>query len=192
MQTSNLNAVAQQWLTNLQQCLAARDITKTLELFVDDCFWRDLLAFTWNIRTLEGREAIAGMLDATLIAAAPDNWVLDGEASESGGVLEAWFRFETSQGRGRGIVRLKEGKCWTLMTSLQELKNFEEPAGPRRIKGVEHTVKRGRTTWLENRIREQETLGISTQPYCLIIGGGQGGIGLAARLKRLGVSGSGH
>ncbi len=82
---------------------------------------------------------------------------------------------------------MKNGKCWTLLTSLQELKNFEEPAGPRRAKGVEHTVKRGRTTWLEDRAHEQATLGITTQPYCLIIGGGQGGIALAARLKRLGV-----
>ena len=34
---------------------------------------------------------------------------------------------------------------------------------------------------------EQAALGVSAQPYCLIIGGGQGGIMLGARLKQLGV-----
>src|SRR2546426_5249672 len=35
--------------------------------------------------------------------------------------------------------------------------------------------------------RSEAELGVTRQPYCVIIGGGQGGIALAARLKRLGV-----
>ena len=35
--------------------------------------------------------------------------------------------------------------------------------------------------------KELATLGHEVQPYCVIIGGGQGGIALGARLKRLGV-----
>ncbi|MCC7346022.1 MAG: NAD(P)/FAD-dependent oxidoreductase, partial [Variibacter sp.] len=34
---------------------------------------------------------------------------------------------------------------------------------------------------------DEATLGTTRQPYCLIVGGGQGGIGLGARLKQLGV-----
>ncbi len=41
--------------------------------------------------------------------------------------------------------------------------------------------------WLEKKEQEEAELGYERQPYCVIIGGGQGGIGLGARMKRLGV-----
>ncbi|MET0195577.1 MAG: NAD(P)/FAD-dependent oxidoreductase, partial [Hyphomicrobiaceae bacterium] len=56
-----------------------------------------------------------------------------------------------------------------------------------REKGVEHGVHRDRTTWLERRTAEEASLGYTQQPYCLIIGGGQGGLALGARLRRLDV-----
>jgi len=70
---------------------------------------------------------------------------------------------------------------------MTELKGHEERKGPRRPKGVEHGSIENRRSWLEERTREQEELGVSRQPYCLIVGGGQGGLALGARLKRLGV-----
>jgi len=179
--------IAQPWLTALAQALASGDPEAGAALFQADACWRDLVAFTWNIVTLEGRAAIATMLGATLATTAPSNWVLDGEPTEAGGTVEAWLRFDTATGRGRGIVRLREGQAWTLFTALQELKGFEEPVADRRPRGVVHAALRGRRSWAEERADEAATLGIDTQPYCLIVGGGQGGIGLAARLKRLDV-----
>ena len=82
-------------------------------------------------------------------------------------------------------MRLREGRCWTLFTALQELKGFEEPYGAWRPRGVVHAAIRNRSTWADERAAEAATLGISRQPYCLIVGGGQGGIAQAARLKRL-------
>ena len=178
---------AQHWLDALSRALSANDPAAVGDLFLADGFWRDLVAFTWDIRTMEGRDAITGMLRATLAAVQPSNWTLDGEPSEANGTIEAWLRFDTAAGRGRAIVRLREGRCWTLFTALQELKGFEEPSGTRRAKGVVHAALRGRTTWAEERAKEATTLGITRQPYCLIVGGGQGGMGLAARLKRLAV-----
>ena len=35
-------------------------------------------------------------------------------------------------GRGSGILRLIDGKAWTLLTTLDELQGFEEPKGPGR------------------------------------------------------------
>lgn len=145
------------------------------------------MAFTWNVHTLEGRDAIRAMLCTTLASVCPRNWTLEGEPRENGGVIEAWFGFETAVGRGQGTTRLRDGRCWTLFTSLQELRGFEEPAGSRRPRGVVHAALRNRKTWAEERAEEAATLGISRQPYCLIVGGGQGGIALAARLKRLDV-----
>ena len=44
-------------------------------------------------------------------------------------MIEAWIEFETEAGRGYGHLRLKDGKAWTLLTALHELKGFEEPKG---------------------------------------------------------------
>ena len=46
---------------------------------------------------------------------------------------------------------------------------------------------RGGRSWLERKHEEEAELGFVRQPYCVIIGGGQGGIALGARLRRLGV-----
>ena len=129
------------------------------------------------------------MLEATLAATQPRDWALAGDARDADGVTEAWFTFATRTGSGRGHLRLKDGKCWTLLTTLQSLRGFEERSGRlgTREMGVEHGVFRGRLSWLERRQRDAAELGTVRQPYVLVIGGGQGGIGLAARLKRLGV-----
>ena len=68
-----------------------------------------------------------------------------------------------------------------------ELKGFEEKRGPTRVMGAQHGVVKGRETWGERKAREEAELGATTQPYCLIVGGGQGGVALGARLRRLGV-----
>ena len=181
-------ARAAAWLARLEAALTARDSTAAAALFGDECYWRDLVSFTWNIHTQEGRDAIREMLDAQLATVAPSNFRLQGEASEAGGVTEAWFDFETAQARGTGHLRLKGDLAWTLLTTMTELKGFEEKKGRRRIMGAEHVAQAGgRTSWLERRQQEQAALGDTEQPEVVIIGGGQGGIGLGARLRRLGV-----
>jgi len=176
-----------QWLTNFDEALKKSDIPAVTSLFAKECFWRDLVSFTWNIKTMEGRDDIAAMLTATLDHVKPGNWQVQGEASTADGVTEGWFNFETAVACGHGHIRLKGGKCWTLLTTMTALKGYEEKKGPARVKGVTHGAVSGRKTWLENKQQAEAELGITTQPYCLIIGGGQGGIGLGARLKRLGV-----
>jgi putative flavoprotein involved in K+ transport len=177
------------WLSEFADALAAGDPAAAAALFTEDCFWRDLIAFTWNIRTFEGRADVAGMLGETLSHVQPGGWkVTDGEEpAETGGLTEAWIDFETAVGRGHGHLRLRDGRCWTLLTTLYELKGHEEPQGLSRPKGAEHGANRGRTTWLENREHEASELGFTAQPYVLIVGGGQAGIGLAARLRQLDV-----
>ena len=181
-------ARASTWLASLADALARRDIDAATSLFAESCYWRDLVAFTWDIATFEGRPAIAAMLRERLDATAPSHWQLEGEASEENGVIESFFTFETRLGRGRGVLRLKDGRGWILLTTLQELKGHEERRGPTRDSGVVHGHVPGRESWKQRREHEAAQLGRSVQPYCLVVGGGQGGIGLGARLKRLGVS----
>ncbi|MDO7909249.1 NAD(P)/FAD-dependent oxidoreductase [Pseudomonas sp. 22-AL-CL-001] len=176
------------WVARLNDCLVQRDLDGTLALFGDECHWRDLLLFSWNLLTLEGKPAIREMLEARLDLTHPQHWALEGEAKQEDGVLEGWISLESDVARGKGYVRLKDGLCWTLLTAMRELKGFEEPTGRRRPLGANHGHGHAdRRNWLERRRDEEASLGITTQPYCLIVGGGQGGLGLAARLKRLGV-----
>jgi putative flavoprotein involved in K+ transport len=175
------------WLRKFARALEASDIEAAAALFHKDCYWRDLVAFTWNIKTMEGRAAVAAMLAARLEDVGPSGWAAKGEATQTDEIVAGWFGFETQIARGEGHIRLRGGKCWTLLTSMIELKGFEEKRGPTRVMGAQHGVVKGRETWGERKAREEAELGATTQPYCLIVGGGQGGVALGARLRRLGV-----
>lgn len=178
---------AASWMAALAGALDRRDIDAALALFGEDCYWRDFVAFSWNVKTFEGKAAIRDFLAATLPGTEPSAWKVTRADRKPSGMIEAWFTFETKIGRGEGIFRLEGGKGRTILTTLTELKGFEEPIGARRPKGVRHGADRSRETWTEKRAREEAEFGSSVQPYCLVIGGGQGGIVIAARLKMLGV-----
>ncbi len=179
---------AQAWLTRFEAALQAGDGPGVAALFGEECYWRDLVTFTWNLHTAEGRADVSDLVAARAADVQARRFVLEADATEAGGVTEAWFTFETAVARGRGLLRLKGDEAWTLLTTMTELKGYEEKEGTRRIMGAEHGAQRGgRMSWLERRQAEQAALGTTEQPYVLIIGGGQGGIGLAARLRRLGV-----
>jgi putative flavoprotein involved in K+ transport len=178
------NADQGEWLTRFEAALADPEAADWGALFADDCYWRDLVAFTWNIVTLEGAGAAADMARRQAPALGPTGFRLDPEMPDGDG---GWFDFETATARCKGHVELKDGRCVTLLTAMTELKGFEEPAGTSRIDGLEHRAVRKRRTWLDERQDAARTLGIERQPYCLIVGAGQNGLALAARLKRLGV-----
>ena len=175
----------ERWLAAFGAALARGDAAGAAALFTPGCHWRDLVAFTWNIKTVDGPAGVRDLLEHTLAATQPQAWQVEGEPTAAGGLVEGWFRFETALARGRGYARVRGGLCWTLLTTADELKGFEEQKGRTRPMGAEHGVRRDRQTWLQRRQQEEAELGITRQPYVLVIGGGQGGIGLGARLKRL-------
>src|SRR5918993_4343755 len=175
------------WLSDFSDALAARDLDRAADMFGEQSFWRDLIAFTWNVVTVEGPAGVAHLLRGTLDSTDPSGWRTTEEPTEAGGVTEAWIEFETAVGRGKGHLRLRDGRAWTLLTTLYELKGHEEPAYDRRPLGTEHGANRERETWRDRREREARELGHVTQPYVLVVGGGQGGIALGARLRQLGL-----
>jgi len=146
------------WLQKFGSALERGDINAAAALFEPAGFWRDLVSFSWNIKTCEGRAEIKAMLAATLAATKPRNFCWQGGE---------WFSFETAVGRGVGHLRLRGSHCWTLLTTLRELKGFEEQREKSQVEPLQS--------------------GSEKQPYVVIVGGGQGGIALAARLKRLNV-----
>ena len=155
------SAAATAWLHKFESALTASDANAAANLFQTECYWRDLIAFTWNLTTQEGQPAITAMLDATLEQTRPRHWRLTEPATEDAGVITAWLAFETALGRGRGLVRLRDGLAWTLLTVLDELKGHEEHHGPTRDRGTEHGVVRERQSWLERRRAEEAELGIT-------------------------------
>lgn len=175
------------WLADFEAALAARDIDRVTGKFATDSFWRDLVAFTWNIKTLEGRDDIAGMLSARLDGTAPSGFRTREAPTAEDDVTSAFIEFETMAGRGVGHLRLKGDEAWTLLTALQELKGFEEAKGATRVRGAVHGDDPDPRSWAEKRAEEEAELGRGVQPYALVIGGGQGGIALGARLRQLGV-----
>ncbi|MBC2837439.1 NAD(P)/FAD-dependent oxidoreductase [Paragemmobacter straminiformis] len=189
MLDTTANAEVQTLLDTFGAALERGDIAAAVGCFQDDCYWRDLVTFTWNIHTSEGKDAIAAMLGAQLATTKPSGWTIAaGEtAAEEGGVTTAWIEFETGVARGYGLVRMIGGKIWTLLTTMVELKGHEEHKGFTRPLGAKHGAGKHRPTWKEEREAEARELGYTRQPYVLIIGGGQGGIALGARLRQLGV-----
>ena len=179
------------WLADFEAALAVRDVERVVAKFAVDSFWRDLVSFTWNLKTVEGRDGVADMLGARLAETSPSGFRTREEPTDEGGVLSAFIEFETAVGRGTGHLRLTtdsgEDLAWTLLTAMQELKGHEEHKGATRVMGAVHGSDVDTRSWAEKRRAEEEALGVTTQPYALVVGGGQGGIALGARLRQLGV-----
>ncbi|WP_331436552.1 NAD(P)/FAD-dependent oxidoreductase [Gordonia sp. w5E2] len=184
------------WLADFESALRARDIAAVTSMFATDCYWRDLVAFTWNLKTVEGREQLADMLTARLDDTAPESFAATETPTDDDGVVTAFLEFETATGRGEGMLRLRQAadgdddgrdEAWTLLTTLQELKGHEERRGASRVLGAVHGSEPDARSWAERREAEEAELGRSSQPYVLVVGGGQGGIALGARLRQLGV-----
>ncbi|MCZ4077873.1 NAD(P)/FAD-dependent oxidoreductase [Rhodococcus sp. H36-A4] len=181
------------WLADFEAALTARDIERVTAKFTVDSFWRDLVTFTWNLKTVEGREGIAAMLEDRLDDTDPSNFRTIEAPDEADGVTSAWIEFETATSRGKGHLRLKndpetgEDTAWTLLTTMQELKGYEERQGHTRIKGAVHGSNADTQNWAEKKEIEEKELGYTVQPYALIVGGGQGGIALGARFRQMGV-----
>ena len=180
------------WLSRFNTALASGDPRAVAELFVADSYWRDLVAFTWNLKTVEGHEQITAMLAERQKETAAGGFARTEDATDADGVAEAFIEFETAAGRGDGHLRIRSGddgvdRAWTLLTTLQELKGHEERNGFSRPMGAVHGSDPDPRSWAEKREDEEAELGRAVQPYVLVIGGGQGGIALGARLRQLGV-----
>lgn len=103
-------AAATAWFAKFAEALDRRSGEAVVELFQDDCYWRDLVAFSWNVKTFEGKADIAAMLDSTLSNVAPRDWQVK-RATGTPTEVEAWFTFSTAVGSGEGICRIEGGSA---------------------------------------------------------------------------------
>ena len=183
-------ARAQAFLDRFGEALAKPDIEAAVAMFAEDSYWRDLVSFTWNIKTMEGREQIRDMLAHCLARREAARLARRREGAGHGGRRRASRRGSPSRPRSRAATAScasSDGLIWTLLTTMVELKGHEEKAGFTRPLGAQARRQLGAKSWKERREEEAATLGYAKQPYVVIIGGGQGGIALGARLRQLGV-----
>lgn len=183
------------WLEQFEEAQKNSDKHALEALFVEDCHWRDLVAYTWSITATEGRKNIIDLLlsrqphvCAHSFQVATDR-VAPRQVTRLGNELfEAIFQFDTAVGRGYGLVRIlanQPDRAWVLMTSLQELKGHEEAIFDLRPDGATYSRVFGGDNWADRREKEQAFS--DRDPVVLIIGAGQSGLSLAARLRLLGV-----
>ncbi|KAG0693602.1 FAD/NAD(P)-binding domain-containing protein [Suillus ampliporus] len=201
--SSELHAISTDWLKGLEIASSTGDVMSFVSHFLSDGWFRDLLCFSWNFRTLSGPEKIHGFLSEVVdgksrleysglrdfklddhTVNAPSPFKLPGSQVE--GVQGAFtFSITNPPALGRGFFRLTQDidgkwKALTLFTNMQDLVGHEESSTD------QHSLSEGRkTTWEED--VDAKFRAIEADPTVLIVGGGQSGLMCAARLGRLGI-----
>ena len=196
MQVDSSSQAATLWVGAFETALQARDHDRLRGMFAAECFWRDILAFTWDLRTTAGAEAICQLLLPTLDRAAPTGFALAAGRTPPRVVtragtecLEVLFTFETTVGLCNGVVRLvrEDGvyRAWTLMTGLDEIRGHEDPANGRHWQNVDWKRNFGGSNWADR--RRDEAAYTDRDPAVLVVGAAQAGLMVSARLRMLGV-----
>ena len=197
--TDDIATSVESWLAEFERVLEHHDVDALRTLFHRESYWRDVLALSWNLQTLNGADAILKELPGLAAQRAPRRFLIDPARAAPRRVtragtetIEAIFKFETKEGRGHGMVRLipdaeerNRLKAWTLLTALEELKGFEETVGSARPRGQSYSRDFRGPNWLDQR---QASLAYADRdPTVLVVGGGQAGLSIAARLKQLSI-----
>ena len=194
-----LNTAVTRWLNAFETALAQGNAEAAAAMFSADGHWRDLVAFTWHIRTFSNRDAIrAAIVEHALRVRAHNFRIAQGRVPprvvKRAGVetIEALISFETAIGKGSGVLRLVPGQAeaarhtaWVLLTSLDEIKGHEERINKRRPRGEEWSGGFGGENWMDH--RKKQIAYADREPAVVVVGGSQCGLGIAACLNILGV-----
>lgn len=190
-QDTNVDAdrVARSVVDAFNAALEQKDFKELTALFTADCFWRDHIALSWELRTLKGKHKIQAFLQETcplrrIEVDKPSEWCAPQVASFAPNVkgIQFFISIVTEFGAGRGAVRLVQEattvagdssqsgawKIWTFFTVLTQLRGHEELVGPRRPNSTEYGNGHTEQNWLDRRSNEAELIG--HEPDVLIIG----------------------
>ena len=197
--SDSISEMIARWLAQFERVLSAGDWPAVKTLFHPECHWRDVLALTWDIQTVSGADQIVASMKSHIGRARPVGFKIDPERTPPRQVtragsdaIEAIFAFESADGPGEGVLRLipdgDDGgnfKAWTLLTALRQLRGFEVRVGTSRPTGEAYSRDFHGPNWLD--LRNSAAAYDGREPTVLVVGGGQGGLSIAARLTQLGV-----
>jgi len=187
----DVRQITAEWFRSFTINLEIGNYDGIVDLLLENAYWRDILALTWDFRTFHGIPRIRKFLVDRLPSARMKSLKLKEKFIDlqkpfhDVAWIQAMFEFETDVGLGSGVFRLVptpngdwKGHC--ILTNLDDLKGFPEQVGSLR----NHEPNHGK--WVEQRRLETEYA--DRDPVVLICGGGQSGLQLAARLKYLNIS----
>ena len=187
--------IAKSWLAGFDAALARGDWRGVTQMMGADGYWRDLLTFGWDFRSLHGAADIEAWLAAYYATSGGRDFAVQSEPTLGvvgafGETLEFFVSFQTEVATGRGYVRLVadglgDYRAFTIVTAMQELKAFPEVMRRDRPRGKASIPERGLENWLDQREATQAFR--ERDPEVVIVGAGMAGLMLAARLGQLGV-----
>jgi putative flavoprotein involved in K+ transport len=194
---NDLEGPVRDWIADFAAHLESMDELSLSALFDPGADWRDIVALTWSIATTYGPEQIAAELIRWNEQTGAQAFGLDASRTPprrilraGDDVIEAIFSFRTAAGRGAGVVRLVRRdagapRAVAFLTTLEELDAFPERRGARRPHGTAFSRTFGGENWADLRraAREYE----DREPEVLVVGAGQTGLAIAARLGTIGV-----
>jgi len=210
-QSVNVNQIAEAFTTRFGKALETHDVGAVLDCIDKDGYWKDVELLTWDIRTLHGSK-IRPMLEERLLKTGIANVRLNPEAPPTLEVLGddiafilLHLEFDFVHGTGVAVARLspfaaKDGSveelsnasCWkiyTIGTALETIDGWDAENGDKgRVEAAKVNDPSGKGRTYEEIRRDEVEFNDGTSPTVLIIGGGQTGLAMAARLKVLGIS----
>ena len=187
------------WLLLFEQAVSSASSDTLRELVHEDCHWRDLLAVTWQVKTVSGLRNILALIQSFTPDTRPYGFQITQDhaapravARAGVEVIEAIFCFETRVGRCFGVIRLTPPtsntdplKAWSLLTKLEEIKGFEEQLDRNRPSGESYSRDFKGPNWRD--LRDIDVRYEERSPAVVVIGAGQAGLSIAARLRQLNV-----
>ncbi|BCS21171.1 flavin-containing monooxygenase [Aspergillus puulaauensis] len=193
------------WIDKFNAIFWNHKIDQLGDILHENSWWRDMLALTWDFRTLQGLDRITSFVRDNYLRARFCNFDYcrtdrvhpEVEFPVPGlSWVRVVFTFDNRFGGGNGVAYLTKGerdgqwKAYSIYTALDNLNRSGAPhperTGRDRPEGniVSFPCVPGKT-WLEQR---EELEFHDRDPTVLIVGAGQAGLNLAARLKAFGQS----
>ena len=191
----NIRNEVDNWLLSFNEAISDKNsktdsIENLNKLFFENSHWRDILALTWQIETTSGKQNIIPKLYDKVLNVIAKDFVIDPqrtqprEVTRAGkNVVEVILKFKTKFGRCEGVVRLYEDReasgtfrAWNFLTVLSDLNssfNKKEDQYENTLEGP---------NWLD--VRKEDRLYKDRDPEVLVVGSGQAGLSIAARLKQ--------
>ena len=187
---------AEAWLAQFEDALAKPDEALLKTLFHPDSYWRDVLALSWDIRPSTARTP-SWRVGGPCRAGRPAGFAIDPDRAAPRKVtragtsaIEAIFKFETAVGprqRHRPADSRRRGR-----RHAESLDPADDAGGTERIRGTARNARpRGEAysrdfrgpNWLD--LRKSAADYADRDPDVLVVGGGQAGLSIAARLQAI-------
>jgi len=127
-------AISDAWLAAIESKIKSKGLDDEADqLFHDDCWWRDILALSWDWTTKHGKKDIVELLRGSPQRLYNLQSIKSGALAPSfvdmGQIqwVQAGFAWESDVGCGRGLVRFanvgpNEWRAWTVYSVLEQLK----------------------------------------------------------------------